>query len=162
MVVYDNNVKLPAINLDREKIEMKICGVELSGNDAVICLLHLEHQNFTLPDCRVRKLSLPKTNTREDLLLFQKAFEKLMNDYGVEKVAIKERALKGKFAGGAIGFKLEAAIQLIKNIDVVLLSQRDIKSELSEKRLPVNFADTGLKVFQEAAFTVAYVAHIKS
>ena len=139
---------------------MKICGVELSGNDAVICLLQFEQQTFNLPDCRVRKLTLPKTNTREDLQLFQKAFGKLMSDYGIEKVAIKERVLKGKFAGSAIGFKLEAAIQLITDIDVVVLSQKDIKLALSENRLPVNFADTGLKVFQETAFTVAYVAHV--
>lgn len=139
---------------------MKICGVELSGNDAVICILEFEHQAFNLPDCRVRKLTLPKAHTRVDLRQFQKAFEKLMSDYGIEKVAIKERALKGKFAGGAVGFKLEAAIQLIAGIDVVVLSQKDIKLALSEKRLPVSFAETGLKVFQEAAFTVAYVAHV--
>jgi len=139
---------------------MKICGVELSGNDAVICLLHLEHESFNIPDCRVRKLSLPKAHTRDDLLQFQKAFKKLMSDYGVEKVVIKERALKGKFAGGAIGFKLEAAIQLITDIDVVVISQKEAKLVLSENRLPISFSETGLKVFQEAAFTVAYVAHV--
>ncbi len=139
---------------------MKICGVELSGNDAVICLLQFEHQNFNLPDCRVRKLSIPKIHTRGDLQQFQKAFEKLMSDYGVKRVAIKERALKGKFAGGAIGFKLEAAIQLIAGIDVLMLSQKDIKLALSERPVPISFAETGLKVFQEAAFTVAYVAHV--
>jgi len=141
---------------------MKICGVELSGNDAVICLLQLDKQHFNLPDCRVRKLTLPKEHTREDLRYFQASFAKLMSDYGVDRVAIKERALKGKFAGGAIGFKLEAAIQLIPNIDAVVLSQKDIKLGLSEHRLPIPFADTGLKGFQEQAFTVAYVAQVLS
>jgi hypothetical protein len=140
---------------------MKICGVELSGNDAVICLLYLEHQSFNLPDCRVRKLSLPKAHTRADLQQFQKAFAQLMSDYGVEKVAIKERPLKGKFAGGAVGFKLEAAIQLMADIDVLMVSPQDSKLALSENRLPISFTDTGLKAFQETAFTVAYVAHVK-
>tara|TARA_R110002096_G_scaffold92144_18_gene208423 strand:+ start:2812 stop:3234 length:423 start_codon:yes stop_codon:yes gene_type:complete len=140
---------------------MKICGVELSGNDAVICLLYLEHQSFNLPDCRVRKLSLPKAHTRADLQQFQKAFAQLMSDYGVEKVAIKERPLKGKFAGGAVGFKLEAAIQLMADIDVLMVSPQDSKLVLSENRLPISFTDTGLKAFQETAFTVAYVAHVK-
>jgi len=139
---------------------MNICGVELSGNDAVICLLQLENQHFNLPDCRVRKLTLPKEHTREDLKYFQATFAKLMSDYGINKVAIKERALKGKFAGGAIGFKLEAAIQLMDNMDVVVLSQKDIKLGLSENQLPILFAETGLKVFQEAAFTAAYVAQV--
>ena len=138
---------------------MIISGVELSANDAVVCLLQLESKQFNLPDCRVRKLSLPKEHTREDLQKFQFAFAKLMSDYRVERVAVKERMTKGKFAGGAISFKLESAIQLIENIDVDLLSSAQIKSALSDNPLPVSFSDTGLKVFQEAAFKTAYAAH---
>ena len=139
---------------------MRICGVELSGSDAVICLLHLDQGQFDMPDCRVRKLTLKKEHTREDLQQFQFAFSKLMGDYSVNKVAIRERMAKGKFAGGAISFKLEAAIQLIADIDVAVLSPTQIKSALSEKPVPIPFSDTGLKVFQEAAFKVAYAAHI--
>ncbi|KKL75159.1 hypothetical protein LCGC14_2057650, partial [marine sediment metagenome] len=60
---------------------MRICGVELSGSDAVICLLHLDQGQFDMPDCRVRKLTLKKEHTREDLQQFQFAFTKLMGDY---------------------------------------------------------------------------------
>ncbi|MFT7300819.1 MAG: hypothetical protein ACI89Z_001284 [Porticoccus sp.] len=139
---------------------MRICGVELTSNDAVVCLLHLGNKQFTLPDFRVRKLTLPKEHTREDLQQFQFAFAKLMRDYGVNKVAIRERMTKGKFAGGAISFKLEAAIQLLSDIDVVTLSPTQIKAALSENSLPISISDAGLKVFQEAAFTVAYAAHM--
>lgn len=139
---------------------MRICGVELTGNDAVVCLLHLEDQQFEIPDCRVRKLTLPKDHAREDIRQFQFAFAKLVSDYKVNQVAIKERMLKGKFAGGAISFKLESAIQLLADMDVVVLSSTQIKSVLSEHPLPITFANTGLKVFQEAAFTVAYAAHM--
>lgn len=138
---------------------MIICGIELSANDAVICLLDLENKQFNLPDCRVRKLSLPKDHTREELQKFQFAFAKLMTDYRVDKVAINERMTKGKFAGGAISFKLESAIQLIEDIDVDLLSSAQIKSALSDNPLPISFSDTGLKIFQETAFKVAYAAH---
>ena len=139
---------------------MRICGVELSGSDSVICLLHMDQGQFDMPDCRVRKLTLKKEHSREDLQQFQFAFAKLMGDYSVDQVAIRERMTKGKFAGGAISFKLEAAIQLIADIDVAILSPTQIKSALSEKPLPIAFSDTGLKVFQEAAFKVAYAAHI--
>ncbi|MDX2349082.1 MAG: DUF3010 family protein, partial [Porticoccus sp.] len=103
---------------------------------------------------------LQKEHTREDLQQFQFAFAKLMGDYSVDQVAIRERMTKGKFAGGAVSFKLEAAIQLIADINVAILSPTAIKSALSEKPLPIAFSDTGLKVFQEAAFKVAYAAHI--
>lgn len=141
---------------------MIICGVELTGSDAVVCLLNLDQGQFSLPECRVRKLTLKKNHTRADLQQFQANFAKLMVDYGVRKVAIKERMPKGKFAGGAISFKLEAAIQLISGADleVALLSPALIKSTLAANPLPVAFADTGLKVFQETAFIAAYAGHM--
>jgi len=139
---------------------MRICGVELTGNEAVVCLLHLEGQQFNILDCRVRKLTLKKEHTREDLQQFQFAFAKLVGDYKVNRVAVRGRMPKGKFAGGAISFKLESAIQLIADIDVVVLSSAKIKSALLENTLPIHFADTGLKAFQEAAFTAAYAAHM--
>ena len=43
---------------------MRICGVNLTANDADICLLSLDKQQFNIPECRVRKLSLPKDHTR--------------------------------------------------------------------------------------------------
>ncbi|MBQ0758431.1 MAG: hypothetical protein ACJAU3_001021 [Zhongshania sp.] len=138
---------------------MRICGVELTGNDAVVCLLNLENQQFNIPDCRARKISLPKEHDREDLKQFQATFSQLMRDYKVDKVAIKGRLPKGKFAGGAISFKLEATIQLITDIDVVVLTSSQAKAVLADNPLQIPFADTELKGFQEAAFITAYIAH---
>lgn len=135
---------------------MRVCGVELKANDAVICLLSMEDEIFDIPDCRVRKLSLDKSNSQEALRTFQFTFAKLMADYKIEKVIIRERPTKGKFAGGSVGFKLEAAIQLIDDLDVELMTNADIKNSIKRNPLAVSFADTGLKIFQEAAFTTAY------
>jgi len=135
---------------------MKVCGVELKGNDAVITLLNLEFGLFDLPDCRVRKLSIADADSGEQLREFQFTFSKLMQDYKVDKVVIRKRAHKGKFAGGAVGFKLEALIQLIDGLDVELISPTEVKEQLKHTPLPVNFKDTGLKQFQENAFTSGY------
>lgn len=141
---------------------MIICGVELSGSDAVLCILQLDRGQFNLPECNVRKLSLPKKYTRQDLKQFQATFTDLMVEHGVNRVAIKERMTKGKFAGGAVSFKLEAAIQLVSvaELEVTLLPPALIKSTLAAKPLPIPFADTGLKAFQETAFIAAYVSHV--
>lgn len=143
---------------------MRICGIELTGNDAVVCLLEKDKGLFNLPDARIRKLTLKKEHTREDLLGFQKQLVQFLRDYKVQRVVIKERLQKGKFAGGAISFKLEAAIQLMTEpgIDVALVSASQIKSILADNPLPVTFAETGLKQFQEAAFTAAYAGHFLS
>ncbi|GGC59156.1 hypothetical protein GCM10011362_04500 [Marinobacter halophilus] len=143
----------------KESNAMIICGVELSGSDAVLCLLKLDRGQVSLPECKVRKLSLSKNHTREDLKQFQAAFAELMAEHEVTSVAIKERMPKGKFAGGAISFKLEATIQLIADaeLEVTLLPPALIKSTLAANPLPIPFAETGLKIFQETAFTAAYV-----
>lgn len=135
---------------------MRVCGVELSANDAVVCLLELSEGLFDIPDCRARKLSLPKAHSTEELKQFQFAFKKLMEDYRIAEVVIKERPTKGKFAGGSVSFKLESAIQLIDTVEVSLMSAQKLKHILQAFPVPVDFSDTGLKQFQEAAFKVAY------
>jgi len=141
---------------------MLICGVELSGSDAVVCLLNKDMGQFSLPESKIRKITLKKNHTREDLQQFQASFAEFVVENGVKKVAIKERMPKGKFAGGAISFKLEAVIQLMSlaDVEVSLLSPATIKSTLASNPLPVPFAETGLKVFQETAFIAAYVGHL--
>ncbi|ASJ73312.1 DUF3010 family protein [Granulosicoccus antarcticus] len=137
---------------------MRICGVDLTGSEAVICLLVKGNGDFNLPECRVRKLVLKKGHTREDLRQFQLDFAGLMSEYSVDKVVIRERMPKGKFAGGAISFKLEAALQLIPDLDVTLMQPSQINSVLAENPAGIKFSETELKIFQEVAFKTAYAA----
>ena len=79
-----------------------------------------------------------------------------MEDYKIEKVVIKERPLKGKFAGGALGFKMEAAIQLIPDLEVSMMSSNQLKTTIKANPIASPFAETGLKIFQQQAFESAY------
>jgi len=136
---------------------MRVCGVELKSNEAIICLLTKSDGLYDLPDCRARRITLNDMNSSQELIDFQFAFAKLMDDYKVDKVVIRQRPTKGKFAGSAAGFKMEAAIQLAEGLNVETLSTTDIKESLNHNPLPIAFANTGLKAFQEAAFTTAFV-----
>lgn len=135
---------------------MKVCGVEIKSNEAIICLLTLANDVFQLPDCRARRITLENINTTKDLKYFQFSFAKLMADYQIDKVVIRERPKKGKFAGGAVGFKLEAAIQLIEDLDVELITPTTIKASIKRTPVHIPFSETGLKGFQEPAFTTAF------
>lgn len=137
---------------------MKVCGVELKGNDAVVCLLTSEAGVVHLPDCRVGKISISDASDANQVRQFQFEFKKLMQDYKVERVVIRQRQTKGKFAGGAVGFKLEAAIQLIEDFESELLSPNAIKAGLKKNPLTIEFKETGLKQYQENAFVTAYAA----
>jgi len=130
-----------------------LCGVELEGNEHVIFLFLIKEDMCVIPDCGVRKKTLKKSHS---LKFFQSTFAKLMADYKIETVIIRERPTAGKFSGGAVGFKLEAAIQLIDGLKVELITPTDIKAYIKRNPIPVSFEDTGLKVFQEGAFTTAY------
>ena len=134
---------------------MKACGIEIKSNEAILCLLTLTDGVFHLPDCRTRRLTLADTSAK-GLKNFQNTFAKLVEDYKIEAVIIRQRQSKGKFAGSAIGFKLEAAIELINDLDVTIYGPTDIKESLRKNPIAVPFSETGLKQFQEPAFTTAY------
>jgi hypothetical protein len=140
---------------------MRVIGVELSGNDANVCLLSLQNELFQVPDCRARKLTLPKNADASDLRYFQTTFAKLVEDYKIDKVVVRERPMKGKFAGGAVGFKMEAALELITSVDTIIMAPTAIKEAIKRNPIPVPFAETGLKAFQEIAFDVAYAYLMK-
>ena len=140
---------------------MRACGVEIKSNDAIICIVSKENNLYDIPHTRVQKISLDNAGDAEEVKKFQFTFAKLMEDYQVTHVQIKGRALKGKFSGGPIGFKIEAAIQLIDALDVEILAGSFIKKELSRSQIDIDFRDTGLKQYQEEAFTTVF-AYLES
>lgn len=140
---------------------MKACGVEIKGNDAIICIMSKENNLYDIPHTRVQKVSLDNAGDSEEVQKFQFTFAKLMEDYQVTHVLIKGRALKGKFAGGPIGFKVEAAIQLIQELNVEILAGSFIKKELAKSQIDIDFRDTGLKQYQEQAFGTVF-AYLES
>mgnify|MGYP005988867699 CR=1 FL=1 len=140
---------------------MKACGVEIKGNEAIICIMSKENNLYDIPHTRVQRVSLDNAGDAEQVQKFQFTFAKLMEDYQVTHVLIKGRALKGKFAGGPIGFKLEAAIQLISELNVEVLSASFIKKELVKSQIDIDFRDTGLKQYQEQAFSSVF-AYLES
>ncbi|KAB2824587.1 DUF3010 family protein [Aliivibrio sp. S4TY2] len=135
---------------------MKVCGVELKGNEAIICLVNKSDGMIDLPDCRVAKFDITEPSKTESIRDFQFKFKKLMQDYQIETVVIKERLMKGKFAGGAVGFKLEAAIQLIDEIEVEVLTAADQKASLKRAPEMLRVKEIGLKGYQQEAYEAAY------
>jgi hypothetical protein len=135
---------------------MRVCGIEIKANEAIICLMVLKDGLFELPECRQTRFTLSKDADSAQMQHFQFTFAKFVEDYKVEQLVIKERPQKGKFAGGAVGFKIEAALQLIKDCHTSLMSGTELKELLKRNPLQIDFKATGLKVFQETAFLTAY------
>ena len=89
---------------------MRTCGVEITGSDVLLCILSKDNDVFDIRDVRQTRFTLGNGNDTEVMRKFQFDFAKLMQDYQIDSVAIRERQPKGKFAGSAKGFKMETAI----------------------------------------------------
>ncbi|MDX3775003.1 DUF3010 family protein [Chromatiaceae bacterium AAb-1] len=135
---------------------MRVCGIDIKGSEAIICLMTLKDGLFELPDCRQVRFALTKDQDADSIRKFQFIFRKFIEDYQIKQLVIKERPQKGKFAGGAVGFKIEAALQLLENCPVHIISGAELKEQLKRHPMPIDFKSTGLKAFQETAFTTAY------
>lgn len=140
---------------------MRVCGVEIKSNEAILVLMDMDQGLIGLPDCRTVRLQLTKDALQEQVQKFHFTLQKLMTDYKVEHVVIKERPQKGKFAGGAVGFKIETVFQLIEGVQTHILNGTEQKEILKRNPLAVEYADTGLKGFQQTAFMTAYAFVMK-
>ena len=69
---------------------------------------------------------------------------------------IKQRALKGKYAGNPLSFKIEGALQLMSDLNVYVLSAAYIKEGLAQAQVKPDARELGLKKFQEQAMLTAF------
>lgn len=140
---------------------MKVCGIEIKGSEAIFCIMSFEDGLIGITDCRTRKFTLHQDKDHEKMQAFQFTFKKLLEDYDVSEVVIRERPQKGKFAGGAVGFKMEAALQLLDGITTVFLNPTESKELIKKNPIAVDYKETGLKQFQEVAFQTVYAYLMK-
>ncbi|OOF11791.1 MULTISPECIES: DUF3010 family protein [Salinivibrio] len=134
---------------------MRVCAVDLKANEANIVLLDSDNGLFSVPECRAKKITVAKPEAQESIQHFHRTMSKLVEDYQVEKIVIRERPTKGKFAGSSAGFKLEAALQLIEGTDAEVLPSSVMKQTLKRHPVDVSLKELGLKQFQEQAFLTA-------
>lgn len=128
---------------------MKICGIELKSNYAVLAIL--DDKEYI--DLKIKKITLENDETQDDIRKFCNEFLLFLEQNQIEKVVIKKRVKKGNFAGGAVTFKMEGLIQLNPLCEVELISPQSISS--FEKKNPIEFPQN-LKKYQEQAFLTAY------
>ncbi|MFQ6371800.1 DUF3010 family protein [Shewanella sp. YIC-542] len=134
---------------------MRVCGVELKGSEAVICMVSYKGDSYNVPECRRHSFTLSDHEGQEAIREFHFAFHKLLEDYHVDEVAVIAREYKGKQAGSASSFKLESAIQL-GNTPVVMITPQAIRAQNKRNPPLVDFAVLELRKFQQPAFEAAY------
>jgi len=74
-------------------MKMKICGIELKGNDAIIVSLYFDGDQYTLINKDVKKIKLNDTDKQEDVQSFTRELYAFFDAVGFDGIAVKGRCL---------------------------------------------------------------------
>lgn len=134
---------------------MIVCGMEMAASEVRLVLLNGNKSDFHHIDIKPRKLKITDDENAEEVRAFRDSLFAFLRENWVDMVAIKKRGKKGEYAGGPVGFKLEAITQLYEGCPVSLITPRTITVTIHKHAQMI--PDTLLK-YQYAAFQTAFTA----
>jgi len=130
---------------------MNICGIELKSNNAILSVIQVntEIQKSTFLNTKIKKIILEDEENKNSLLKFQDEIDNYLHENNISKIALKKRAKKGNFAGGAVTFKSETIIQLNTVAEVIFVTSQAITKYTKNNK--VEFPEE-LNKYQEQAY----------
>lgn len=134
---------------------MVICGIELKASEAIIALIDVATDTITFRDIEPKRIKLADDESKESIRAFYDTFSSFLKSNDIDAIAIKKRAKKGNFSGGAVSFKIEGLIQLGSKVRVELIAPQAVSAYV--KNNPIKSPET-LKQYQEQAFLTACCA----
>lgn len=129
---------------------MKVCGIEIKGNNAILSCLNGDSESCEVISNEIKKIELSDSKIQKNVRSFSNAINQFFKEMNFDRIAIKARAEKGKFAGGATSFKIEGLIQNT-DYDVEIIHGATIKSKL--KGIEIDFSI--VNKYQEEALKLA-------
>lgn len=135
---------------------IKVCGIELKSNEARIVVLEGEPNQYEIISLREDKIKLEDSKNQESVTRFRDKMLEFISFHDFHAIGIKERMSKGRFAGGAISFKMEGLIQT-SDYPIHIVHSASIKSKT--KDVLIDF-DSVKKYQQEALRLATYLMHV--
>jgi len=105
---------------------MNICGIELKSNNVILSIIEHKESTVTYVNTKIKKIILDDDENKNSLLKLQDEIDQFLENNNIEKIALKKRAKKGNFAGGAVTFKIESIIQLNTICEVSFVTSQAI------------------------------------
>jgi len=134
---------------------MTICGIEMSGSEAILVLISGTKASFYHHEVEPRKIKMREDTDPSEVKAFRDSLFAFFRENKVDFVAIKKRVKKGDYAGGPIGFKLEGIAQLYDNCPVTLVAPQTISASVKNPSYDIPMS---LRKYQHIAFQTAFSA----
>jgi hypothetical protein len=134
---------------------MRCCGADISAKDLILAIVENKSGSFEYVPTKPPKITLKDDEDQNLVKSFCDTVSAFMRINGIDLVAIKKRATKGKFAGGSVTFKIESILQLLPDCTVRLYAPTTIAAKT--KTLKFEFPD-GMHAYQKDAFLAACCA----
>jgi len=127
---------------------MIVCGIDLDSKGASLVVLNGSEEVVS-----TTKIEFADHELKQSLVDFSKDITTYLKEQNVELLVIKKRALKGKFVGSPLSFKMEALIQLT-SFPIQFLTAAKLASDVKRKSLVL---PTGLFKYFSAAYFSALI-----
>lgn len=137
---------------------MKICGVDITGQEVILSVLECDAENCKTVDTGVYKMTLDESTSQQNVQQFSNTIYSFFKENSIEHIAIKQRLTKGKFAGGANTFKIEGIIQLYPDATTTIHASNLIAN--NQRKNPTDL--TPKYKYQEDALHTAHAFYCKN
>jgi hypothetical protein len=102
---------------------MRVCGCEISASEVRLAVVHQTVEgNIEMCRLNTTRIELEDDTSEADLRSFLAALQEFSRENKIDTFVIKTRAKKGRMAGGAVSFKIEALIQLVEGCNTRFVS----------------------------------------
>ena len=123
---------------------MRVCGCEISASEVRLAVVYLNDEgNVEMLRLKTTRIELEDDTSEADLRSLLADLQGFSREHEIDIFVIKTRAKKGRMAGGAVSFKIEALIQLVEGCQTKFVSPVALshfaKKDLDEypEKLPV-------------------------
>jgi len=128
---------------------IKTLGIELKAKRAIYVAIEGTEEDFKVIDSGYYELQDSKDQSA--IKVFHEKWMNMLNEGDFHSIAIKERISKGRFAGGALTFKMEGLIQL-SDYEIQIIHSAKLRSKLKNH----DPAFGKIHSYQEEAARLAY------
>ncbi len=111
---------------------MNVLGIELKSDNLIGIVVKKIETTKEVTITEQIKITLSDSYSAHSVKVFFEEIKEIINKNNLNIIIIKKRNEKGKFAGGAVSFKMEGLIQLAAKQECHLVSAQQL-SKFSEK-----------------------------